>query len=134
MNFIHRSAAFVSMVILLTAPVADAAGEKHASGDHHSPKYGGVVREVREVQYELVAKPDSIAIYIEDHGRKVDTAGATAKVTMLNGKEKSEATLLPAGGNKLEAKGAFDIRPGTKVVSVVALAAKTAVTARFVVK
>lgn len=40
-----------------------------------------------------------MAIYIEDHGKKIDTKGATAKVSFLNGAEKSEATLDPAGEN-----------------------------------
>ena len=34
-------------------------------------------------------KPDSIAIYVEDHGKKVDAKGATAKVSLLNGVDKS---------------------------------------------
>ncbi len=133
MNLIHRVTVLAGLsAALCTLPVTGADG-KHATGDHHKPKYGGVVREVKEVQYELVAKPDSIAIFVEDHGKKVDSKGATAKVTLLTGKEKSEATLLPAGENKLEAKGKFDVKAGTKVVSVVTLAGKSAVTARFVV-
>ena len=128
----HRIAAFATLAAALFAlPVA--ADGKHASGDHHKPKYGGVVQEVKEMQYELVAKADSITIFVEDHGKKVDTKGATAKVTLLSGKEKSEATLSPAGENKLEAKGKFDVKSGTKVVSVVTLAGKSGVTARFVV-
>ena len=103
-----------------------------ASGEL-KPKHGGQVQEVSEIQYEVVVKPDNIAIYVEDHGKKVDTKGATAKVTLLTGKDKSEATLVPAGENKLEAKGTFDVKAGTKVVSVVTLAGKSGVTARFVV-
>jgi len=132
MKLIHRSAAFIFIAAALSVPLANAAGDKHASGDHHQPKYGGVVQEVNEVQYELVARPDSIAIFVEDHGKKVDTTGATAKLTMLNGKEKSEATLTPVGGNKLEAKGAFAVKAGTKAVAVVKLAGKSATTVRFV--
>lgn len=99
----------------------------------NKPKYGGVVEEVKEVQYELVAKPNTIAIYVEDHGKKVDATGATAKLTMLNGKERSEAMLVAVGGNKLEAKGEFNIKAGTKVVAVVTMAGKPGLTMRFVV-
>ena len=133
MKAAHRIATLVAISTALLALPAAAADGKHATGDHHKPKYGGVVQEVKEVQYELVAKADSIAIFVEDHGKKVDTKGATAKVTLLTGKDKSEATLVPAGENKLEAKGKFDVKSGTKMVSVVTLAGKSGVTARFVV-
>ena len=103
-----------------------------ASGDF-KPKYGGQVQEVSEMQYEIVVKPDNIAIYVEDHGKKVDTKGATAKVSLLNGVEKSEATLAPAGDNKLEAKGSFNVKSGTKVTAVVTLGGKSAKTVRVFV-
>jgi len=103
-----------------------------AHGDN-KPKNGGVVQEVNEIQYELVAKSDVIKIYVEDHGKKIDAKGGTAKVTMLNGKDKSEAKLVHAGDNKLEAKGAFNVKAGTKVVAVVTMAGKAGSTVRFVV-
>ena len=103
-----------------------------ASGDF-KPKHGGQVQEVSEIQYEVVVKPDNVAIYVEDHGKKVDTKGATAKVSLLNGVDKSEATLAPAGGNKLEAKGSFNVKSGTKVTAVVTLAGKGAKTVRVFV-
>lgn len=110
-------------------------GSVLASGDHgHKPKYGGVVQEVKEIQYELVARADSIVIFVEDHGKKVDTKGASAKITLLSGKDKSEAQLIPAGDNKIEAKGSFKIAPGTKVVAVVTLAGKPASSVRFTLK
>ena len=101
-------------------------------GPGHAPKYGGVVQEAGDMQYELVVKADSIAIFVEDHDKKVDTKGGTAKVTLLNGANKIEATLVAAGGNKLEAKGSFKFAKGTKAVAVVQLAGKPISTARFV--
>ena len=103
-----------------------------ASGDF-KPKYGGQVQEVSEIQFEVVIKPDNISIYVEDHGKKVDTKGASAKVSLLNGVEKSDATLAPAGENKLEAKGSFNVKSGTKVTAVVTLAGKGAKTVRVFV-
>jgi hypothetical protein len=103
------------------------------AGGNFKPKHGGVVQEVGEVQYEVVVKADSVAIYIEDHGKKIDTKGASAKVSFLNGVEKSEATLAPAGENKLEAKGAFNVKSGTKVTAVVGMAGKPAKTVRVFV-
>lgn len=103
-----------------------------ASGEFKT-KYGGVVQEVSEIQYEVVAKPDGIAIYVEDHGKKIDTKGASAKVSLLTGTDKSEAVLAPAGANKLEAKGPFNVKSGTRVVAVVTLAGKGAKTVRVFV-
>lgn len=105
-----------------------------AHGEQPKAKFGGIVAEVKDVEYEFVAKPDSIAIYVEDHGKKVDTKGASAKVTLLSGGEKREVQLIPAGENKLEAKGTFKVPPGTKAVSVVTIAGKPAATARFELK
>jgi len=107
-----------------------------AQGGHgpHAAQYGGVVTEVKDMQYELVAKPDSIAIYIDDYGKKVDTRGASAKVTLLTGSEKKEVALAPAGENKLEAKGSFKVEKGTKVVAVVSLPGKPAQSVRFAMK
>jgi hypothetical protein len=103
------------------------------AGGDFKPKHGGVVQEVSEIQYEVVAKADSVAIYVKDHGKKVDVKGASAKVSFLNGVEKSEATLAPAGENKLEAKGTFNVKSGTKVTAVVTMAGKAAKTVRVFV-
>ncbi|MBK8070981.1 MAG: hypothetical protein IPK34_02715 [Ramlibacter sp.] len=105
-----------------------------AAGNHdHAPKFGGVVIETKAGDVEVVAKPDVIQIYVSDHGKEVKLDGAKAKVTLLNGSEKSEADLTPAG-NKLEAKGTFKIAKGTKGIAVILLAGKPAATARFEVK
>lgn len=105
-----------------------------AHGDKAEAKHGGVMSVVKDVAYELVAKPDTVTIYIEDHGKSVDTKAATAKLTMLNGSQKSEASLTPAGDNKLEAKGKFDVKESTKVISIVTLPGKPAATVRFDLK
>jgi len=103
------------------------------AGGDFKPKHGGVIQEVSEVQYEIVAKADSVAIYIEDHGKKVDVKGASAKISFLNGVEKSAATLAPVGENKLEAKGTFNVKSGTKVTAVITMAGKPAKTVRVFV-
>lgn len=105
-----------------------------AAGNHgHDPKFGGVVVETKAGDLEIVAKPDAIVIYVSDHGKPMKLDGAKAKVTLLNGTDKSETELLPAG-DKLEAKGAFKVAKGTKGVAVVTLAGKPPATARFEVK
>ena len=121
--------ALVATLAILSAPAVFA-----GTGHDLTPRHGGAVVEVKDVVYELVATPDALTLYLDDHGRKIDTTGGTAKVTLLNGAEKSEATLAPAGDNKLEAKGAFKVGSGTKAVAVVTLAGKAPATARFSIK
>jgi len=117
-------AAAIALVLASTA---------HASGAHdHSPKHGGVVTEVKDMDYELVAKSSVVQLYLRDHGKKVDVSKATAKVTLLTGAEKQEVELKPAG-DKLEAIGSFKVGPGTKAVAVVTVAGKPS-TARFTLK
>lgn len=105
-----------------------------ALAEMDKPAHGGLMQEVREVSYELVASPSVIAIFVTDHGKKVPTTGARGKVTLLNGAERTEVVLSPAGDNKLEAKGAFPVKKGTRVVAAVTLAGKPAVTARYEIK
>lgn len=105
-----------------------------AAGNHdHAPKFGGVVVEAKIGDLEIVAKPELIQIYISDHGKALKLDGASAKVVLLNGTEKAEATLAPAG-DKLEAKGSFKVAKGTKGIATVTLAGKPPATARFEVK
>ena len=104
-----------------------------ASPHSHDPKFGGVVVETKAGDLEIVAKPDVLVIYVSDHGKPMKLDGAKAKVTLLNGTEKSEANLISVG-DKLEAKGAFNVTKGTKGIAVVTLAGKPPATARFVVK
>lgn len=109
-------------------------GQASAAGGHdHTPKNGGVVVETKAGDLEIVAKSDLLQIFISDHGKTVSLDGAKAKVTLLNGAEKSEAELTPAG-NKMEAKGSFKVVKGTKGIAVVTLAGKPPATARFEVK
>ena len=120
--------------LAIATSLALASWTASAAGDHgHDPKYGGVVVETKVGDIEIVAKPDMIQIYVSDHGKAMKLDGAKAKVTLLNGTDKSEAELLPAG-DKLEAKGAFKVAKGTKGIAMVTLAGKPPATARFEVK
>lgn len=117
---------------LLALSIGFATAPALAGGDH-KPKHGGVVVETKAGDMEIAAKPDSIQIYFTDHGKPVKLIGATAKVTLLNGTEKTEANLT-AAGDKLEAKGAFKVAKGTRGIAVLTLAGKPTVTARFDIK
>ncbi len=124
-NFFNLRAVCSASIMAIVTVSAIAAGEHD-----HSPKFGGVVVETKAGDVEIVAKPDSIQIYITDHGKAMKLDGAKARVTLLNGTEKSEADLVLVG-NKLEAKGAFKVAKGTKGIAVVTLVGKAPVTARF---
>ena len=119
---------------LLAALALTLAGTAFAAGGHdHSPKHGGVVVEGKDMDYELVAKPTVIQLYLRDHGKPADVSKASAKVTLLTGAEKQEVELKPAG-DKLEATGSFKVGPGTKAVAVVTMSGKPAGTVRFTIK
>lgn len=117
---------------LVSASLAFTAAPALAKDDH-TAKHGGIFVETKALDFEIVAKPDLIQVYVNDHGKAVKLDGAKGKVTLLNGSEKTEADLAPAG-DKLEAKGAFKVAKGTKGIAVVTLAGKPAATARFEVK
>ncbi|RZI40016.1 hypothetical protein EGT07_25500 [Herbaspirillum sp. HC18] len=144
MNLSKLSAALFAALSLSVSHVTLAAddhkGHNHddkKGGEHAhdvTPQYGGVVSVVQDVNYELVAKPDSITLYINDHGKPLDTKGAMATVTLLSASDKADVTLAPAGENKLEAKDVFKVGPGTKAVAKVTLAGKSAQNLRFTLK
>jgi hypothetical protein len=121
---------FVTLALAATGAVF--AADNHEHGHEHKALHGGMVVEVKDMDYELVAKPDSLQLHLRDHGKAVDVSKASAKLTLLAGTEKQEVELKPAG-DKLEAKGSFKVAGNTKVVAVVSLAGKSS-TARFVLK
>lgn len=125
---------YVWMMAALTFALA---GVAYAAGDHkhddHAPQHGGLVAPGKAADFELVAKRDVLHLYLSDHGKPMEVSKASAKVTLLAGAEKAEVELKPAG-DKLEAKGSFNVSAGTKVVAVVTNAGKTLGTARFTLK
>ena len=119
---------------LATCAPAFAAGEKHhthANAHTHAPQHGGVVVEMKAIDYELVATPGRLQLHLRAHGTATDLAKASARLTLLKGSTKQDVTLQPAG-NTLEATGSFLVGPGTKVVALVTIDGKPAGTVRFV--
>jgi hypothetical protein len=96
------------------------------------PQHGGIVQSGGDLSFELVAQGDKTALYIDDHGKPADASKMSGKLTVLNGADKSEAELKPAGGNKLEA--ATKLGSGAKVVATVNVPPGKVVTVRFAVK
>lgn len=131
-------------ILSLLAGAPSLAADDHKGHDHASPtgahaghddkaKYGGVVSVVKDVNFELVVKKDTLALYVVDHGKPVDLKGASAKVTLLSSTGKSELNLASVG-ERLEAKGRFELPAGTKAMATVTLAGQPAQTVRFVLK
>jgi len=128
-----KTQTLLASIALTLAGSAFAAGDKHDHAHEHTPMHGGVVVEVKDIDYELVAKPTMIQLHLRDHGKPADVSKASAKLTLLTGAEKQEVELKPAG-DKLEASGTFKVGPGTKVVALVTIAGKSAGTVRFALK
>ena len=124
-----------ALSIAATGAAFAATGTAFAAEDHGhetKPMQGGVVAVVKDIEYELVAKPALLQLHLRDHGKPVDVSKGSARLTLLAGTDKQEVELKPAG-DKLEAKGNFKVAANTKVVAIVALAGKSS-TARFVLK
>lgn len=123
--------------LLIVAAAAFVPHTVHAQNKHgggaHTPKHGGVVVEVKDVDFELVAKPGLVLLYVSDHGKPMKLTSAGGKVTVFNGNDKVEAPLVLVG-DLVEAHGNFKVGPGTKVLVEVALNGKPAVAARFALK
>jgi hypothetical protein len=54
-----RAAALATVVVFSATPT-------FAGGDDHTPKFGGIVVQTKAVDIEIVAKPESIQLYITD--------------------------------------------------------------------
>jgi hypothetical protein len=107
-------AAFFLILALVSAPLLAA---EH--GHSHGPRHGGVAREVGEVTYELVAKPDVMTLYVSDHGKPVPMGNATAEATIYAGNERTTVKLEPVGENTLQAKDRFKTGVGVRVAVTV---------------
>lgn len=115
--------------LLLAAAAALALNTAWAHGPAPA-KHGGIVRSASEVGFELVRQPDGALLYLDDHDAPIPSDNVRGKLTVLNGADKSEAELKPAGANRLEAKG-VTLKPGAKVVATVTLPGSKVITVRF---
>lgn len=120
--------------IVAAVLVAGLAVSGGASAHGALPKHNGVLSTANEIDFELVERGGTPVIYVEDHGSKVPTAGATGKLTLLNGAQKSEVALQPAGDNILQATGKATLSAGTKVIASIVFSDKKAVNVRFAMK
>jgi hypothetical protein len=123
---------FVSLLALGATLLAFNVAQAHGSG---KPEHGGVVQITGETVLELVTNANGVELYIEEEDEEISSAGMSAKLTLVGADgAKSEVTLTPASGNKLEAKG-VKIPSGSKVAVLLTLAdQQSKVGANFIVK
>lgn len=93
------------------------------------PKHGGVVKEAHDLVFELVREETSISLYVRDHGEAYSTSELVATVVVLAGKEKSETSFVPSGGNRMVAD--TTISDGAKVLVRVNEGDRHPITIRF---
>jgi hypothetical protein len=118
-----------SMMVIATL-IISFIGPAHAGAGHElKPMHGGIIVEAKDIDVELVAKPDSLSLYLTDHGKPISIDGGTAKLAVLIGSDKKDYELLPNGG-KFELNGSFAIPKGAKAIAVIKIKSKV-ITARF---
>lgn len=117
--------ALVAMTVALS-------GNVFAHGD--KPAHGGVVSTANDMSFELVSKNGKATVYVNDHGKPVDTTGASGKLTVLNGTEKTDIPLEAAGGNTLATRIDAKLAKGSKAIAAVTFADKKTVNVRFSIK
>lgn len=121
-----------SISAILLVLVSGLAGPAMAHGES-KPKHGGTVQTAQDLSFEFVSKDGKLTIYVEDHGKARSTAGATGKLTVLNGNSKTELPLTPQGENELTVATDTTLTKGAKAIASVHFADKSTVNVRFVV-
>lgn len=112
------------MLAAMTFAGAIYAADNHGHDHDHKPLKGGIVAEANDVNFELVAKSDSLTIFVTDHGKPVMTKGAKASATIYSGSEKLAVNLEASGDNQLVATGSFKTGVGVRVAALVTLPSK----------
>ncbi|MFH1814252.1 MAG: hypothetical protein ABIF28_08820 [Pseudomonadota bacterium] len=122
-----------TFLITVLAVAAAATPQFVSAHGEAKPRHGGVVQNVNDLGFELVADAAGATIHVDDHGSALASSGMSGKLTVLDGKTKSEAVLKPAGGNRLFAEGAR-LAPGAKAVATITDAAGKTMTVRFSIR
>ena len=118
------------LAILLTNLAIAAPAYAHGGG---KAEHGGIVQVVGETTFELVVKPDSVELYVEDAGEDLAGDAMTAKL-IVTGEKNMEIPLVPGGNDKVEAKNVV-IPHGAKVTAVIMIKSSQAkVRANFKIK
>jgi hypothetical protein len=124
-------ALLVTPLLTTTLAVAAALTLPDAYGHGSTkPEHGGFVRVVGETVFELVPQAKGADVYLKEEDEKLDTADMSGKLTVTLNNAKSEAALVPAGGNKLTARD-VSVPSGAKVTVFVTRKDQTKLGATF---
>lgn len=133
----------MTSLVAILAGIAISAAPAYAHDDAHlatvKAPNGGQLRQAGPYHFELVmardgtdAKESPVLVYVtDDSGKKVSTAGASGTATILSGKAKATAALVPDGDNRMKGAARYASMSGMKVVVSVALPGKPPEQARF---
>ena len=128
----HHIRRLLRAAVLACAAFAGTAALAH--DDHGKSQHGGIMAEAATFQGELVAGPKGPMLYLTDHGRPVPTAGASGKLVVLAGGQRSDLALSPAGDNRLAPAQSMPLPNGARAVATVTLKDGRSGALRFDVK
>jgi len=117
---------------LFAAVVLAASLAAFAHGDEQA-RHGGVVQSVRDISYELASHDLGLMLYVADHGNPMPTAGMTGTLVLMQGTQRTDVALQPAGENTMLAKGA-KLRRGQRPTAVLAMPSGRSVVIAFPLK
>ena len=112
---------FVGVIISLMFSTPLIAAEEQGVAEVRN---GGVTTMLKNRDYELVARPDSLTVFVYQDEKPASTKGAMGTLTLSQGDYKTTVALQPSGANALEAKGAFKVGAGTKAVATITLSGR----------
>ena len=127
----NRIGALFFGISLLLAANASFAHEDAVQAAQH----GGVVSEAASgTTAELSTQGNMLMVYLRDHdGSPIESKGAVAEITLLNGAKKQVLPLAASGENSLMASGEFQAAAGTKALLKLTMPGKSAELFRFAV-
>jgi hypothetical protein len=118
----------------LAGPVPAIAGTGHDHAAHAKPRHGGLVKDAGELTYELVVAPARIEVWVEEHGKPTGTAGATAKLTLIDSGSRVEVALAPAPPNRFVATGDYKLGKGMTALLQVDVGGKEIAKIRYTLR
>lgn len=132
---LHRISSIFALALGITFSLSSLAADSHGHQHEHQPRHGGIVSEVGENNYELVARADSLTLHVADHdGKPVATQGARAEVVLHGGSGKIAVPLQPAGENRMTAQGSYKVGVGVRAALKVTLPGRAETRATFRLK
>jgi hypothetical protein len=98
------------------------------------PKHGGQMNDGGETSFELVAKGHAVVFFVEDHGTPMPMQGSAGTLTLTRSDRQWTVDVVPGTGNQLSARLPHRLQPGDRLLVKVALANRSVVAGRFVIR